>query len=146
MELKARATQLEARAAQAEARAVQAEARIIEGQRAIETLLVSSSWRITAPFRYIKVALLRLSAAISERRLISGLKRRIHSMRYMFRGSAMTKEQTQSNIASPVRAYRRAERLKTKSILPCNSPLAQPAFIPTYKKPSQRGKSDAYCD
>jgi hypothetical protein len=48
--------------------------------------------------RDIKGALLRLSAAIREGRLISGLKRRINSL-HIFRQLVLTKEQNQSNLS-----------------------------------------------
>ena len=99
-QIEARTSEVEVRAAQAEARASQAEARTMEAQRVIETLLMSSSWRITAPMRHIKVVLQRLSSAIREGRLVSGLKRRINSMRYIFRQSALSKEKNQSNVSS----------------------------------------------
>jgi len=54
-EAEARATQAEARATQAEARATQAEARATQAEARIAGLLNSTSWRITAPLRWLSV-------------------------------------------------------------------------------------------
>lgn len=98
-QLEARVAQAENRATQAEARAIQAEARATESQMLIQELLLSSSWRITAPLRYIKGKLRRLNAAIREGRLISGIKRRINSPRNLFKQPELPKEQGQSNLS-----------------------------------------------
>jgi SAM-dependent methyltransferase len=98
-----RAAQVEARvealAVQAEARAVQAEARAKEAQIIIQQMVLSSSWRITAPLRHIKVEFSRLNAAIREGRLISGLKRRINLLRYRPIQSVLPQEQKQINLS-----------------------------------------------
>ena len=49
----ARATQAEASATQAETRAIQAEARATQAAAFVNTLLNSTSWRITAPLRWV---------------------------------------------------------------------------------------------
>ncbi|MGR8997594.1 MAG: methyltransferase domain-containing protein [Gammaproteobacteria bacterium] len=99
MQTEARAIQAENRATQAEARAIQAEARSIEAQMVIQQMVLSSSWRITSPLRYIKGQLGRFRASIRGRTLISGLKRRINSLRYIFRKSVPFKEQNQSRLS-----------------------------------------------
>jgi SAM-dependent methyltransferase len=98
-QVEARAAQAENRAAQAEARAIQAEARAIEAQMVIQQMVSSSSWQITAPLRHIKSKLRRLNAAMREGRLISGLKRRINSLRYISRQPAPPKEQKHINLS-----------------------------------------------
>ena len=99
-QVEARIAQVENRATQAEARAIEAETRSTEAQMVIQELLLSSSWRITAPLRYIKGKLHRLNAAIREGRLISGIKRRINSLRHISRQSpARPKEQNQNNLS-----------------------------------------------
>jgi SAM-dependent methyltransferase len=98
-QIEAHTAQLEARAAQAEARALQAEVRVTEAQAVIQSLLMSGSWRITAPIRYIKVKLRRLITAIREGRLISGIKRRINLLRYLSKKPELPKEQSQSYLS-----------------------------------------------
>jgi O-antigen chain-terminating methyltransferase len=72
------AQQAEVRAQQAEVRAQQAEVCARESLVMMQQLLSSSSWRITAPLRMIKINILRLYSAIRDRRVVSGVKRRIH--------------------------------------------------------------------
>jgi SAM-dependent methyltransferase len=94
-----RAAQAEDRIAQVENRATQAEARAAEAQMVIQNLLMSSSWRITAPLRHITLQFLRFNAAIREGRIISGAKRRVNSMRYTLRKPALSKVESQIELS-----------------------------------------------
>lgn len=74
------ARQAEVVAQQAEAKAHQAQAL---GQHAFaqtQALLNSTSWRVTAPLRSASRAARRLVSAIRERRLLSGIKRRLRAV------------------------------------------------------------------
>ena len=102
---------VENRIAQLENRAAQAEARATEAQIVIQGLLLSTSWRITAPLRHITVGLRRFNAAIREGRLISGLKKRINSLEYIFRQPAAPKEQKQINLNNLSNLSPRAARI-----------------------------------
>jgi O-antigen chain-terminating methyltransferase len=82
-----KAQQAESKAQQAETKAQQAEAFAQQaetlGQRSFaqtQALLNSTSWRITAPLRSISGAVRRLASAIRERRLVSGIKRRLRTV------------------------------------------------------------------
>ena len=92
LQAEARADQAESRALQAEARADQAEGRALQAEAGVEqakdkadqaesnvrAVLHSTSWRVTGPLRLASRLSHRLSQAIRERRVVSGLKRRLH--------------------------------------------------------------------
>lgn len=75
-----RIVQVEERAMQAEARAADAELRAVQSNAHLQAVLLSRSWRITAPIRYVTGALYRLYAAARERRLRSAIKNRTKSL------------------------------------------------------------------
>ena len=92
LQAEARADQAEGRALQAEARADQAEGRALQAEAGVQqakdkadqaesnvrAVLHSTSWRVTGPLRLASRLSHRLSQAIRERRVVSGLKRRLH--------------------------------------------------------------------
>ena len=92
LQAEARADQAESRALQAEARADQAEGRALQAEAGVQqakdkadqaesnvrAVLHSTSWRVTGPLRLASRFSHRLSQAIRERRVVSGLKRRLH--------------------------------------------------------------------
>ncbi|MGZ4954212.1 MAG: methyltransferase domain-containing protein [Methylobacter sp.] len=94
-----RASSAETHALQASERASSAETQAQQAETALIAIHNSSSWRLTAPFRYIKGTVLRLNAAIREGRLISGLKRRINSLRYISMQSELPKERNQITLS-----------------------------------------------
>lgn len=65
------------RAAQAEALAAQTRAQFVLYQQQIDAMLRSTSWRVSAPVRIAGAPLHRLTSAVREHRLGSGVKRRI---------------------------------------------------------------------
>jgi len=78
----AKAKQAEAKAEQAEAKAGQAEAKAEQANTYSQALLSSTSWRLTAPLRFVSHVGLRLLSAIPTRSLVSGLKRRARAETY----------------------------------------------------------------
>jgi O-antigen chain-terminating methyltransferase len=64
----------------AEIKAQQAEALGQQSFAQTQALLNSTSWRATAPLRSVSRAFRRLVAAIRERRLVSGIKRRLRTV------------------------------------------------------------------
>lgn len=72
--------QAKARATQAEAQAAQAALQTAAIQHRLDAVLVSTSWQITTPLRWIGNSLRRLLSAFREDRISSGLKRRIKAV------------------------------------------------------------------
>lgn len=68
------------RAIAAETRASVAEARTLESNAQVQAMLLSRSWRITAPMRYAGSVFYRVRSAVREGRVTSGMKRRIKSV------------------------------------------------------------------
>ncbi|MEX3991317.1 methyltransferase domain-containing protein [Paraburkholderia sp. EG286A] len=64
----------------AEARAQHAEAQAQQANALLHAVQHSTSWRVSAPVRIVGAPLRRLTSAISERRLLSGTKRRIKTV------------------------------------------------------------------
>ncbi|MEX3999129.1 methyltransferase domain-containing protein [Paraburkholderia sp. EG285A] len=65
---------------EAEARAQHAEAQAQHANALLHAVVHSTSWRVSAPVRIVGAPLRRLTSAISERRLLSGTKRRIKTV------------------------------------------------------------------
>lgn len=80
--VEAHTAQAEAHAAQAEARTAQAEAHATHAETQLNNMLVSRSWRITAPLRFMVIELHKIKSAIREGRLVSSICRRIKSLLY----------------------------------------------------------------
>jgi SAM-dependent methyltransferase len=83
----ARATQAEARATQAEARATQAEACATQAEATITALLNSTSWRITAPVRWIGTWTRKLPGVHRARAMLNDPVG--HAIRYVARRPAL---------------------------------------------------------
>ncbi|AJE15483.1 FkbM family methyltransferase [Stutzerimonas balearica DSM 6083] len=73
-----RAEEAEARSKQAEVRAEEAETKAQHAESNVHALLYSTSWRVTGPLRLASQLSHRLLSAVRERRVIGGLKRRLH--------------------------------------------------------------------
>lgn len=80
VEAKQHAAEARERAIAAETRATVAEARTLESNAQVQAMLLSRSWRITAPMRYAGNVFYRVRSAVREGRVTSGIKRRIKSV------------------------------------------------------------------
>lgn len=80
VEAKRLAAEARERAIAAETRATVAEARTLESNAQVQAMLLSRSWRITAPLRYAGSVFYRVRSAVREGRVASGVKRRIKSV------------------------------------------------------------------
>lgn len=75
----ARLAQMEAYISRLDSRAADAETRAAQANATVHAMLLSRSWRITAPMRYMGTTARRLKSAIREGRIVSGCKRRATS-------------------------------------------------------------------
>jgi len=75
-----RSDQAHTRAAQAELLAAQAHAQVESAQHFLDAVLNSTSWRVSAPVRVAGAPLRRLTSAVREYRLRSGIERRIKTL------------------------------------------------------------------
>ncbi|WP_292938397.1 class I SAM-dependent methyltransferase [Noviherbaspirillum sp.] len=75
----ARLAQMEARISQLDAMATDAEARAAQANATVQSMLLSRSWRITAPMRYAGTTARQLKSAIKEGRVVSGCKQHAKS-------------------------------------------------------------------
>ncbi|MCY1349590.1 hypothetical protein D9M69_357910 [compost metagenome] len=82
MESEIRALHAENKAQQAEISALHSEAKAQNAEANVHALLNSTSWRVTGPLRLASQLSHRLLSAARERRVISGLKRRLHPAIY----------------------------------------------------------------
>lgn len=73
-----RALEAECKAQQAEISALHSEAKAQQAESNVHALLYSTSWQVTGPLRLASQLSHRLLSALRERRVTSGLKRRLH--------------------------------------------------------------------
>lgn len=76
----AKAVQAESKATQSEIKAIQAEAHANQLTQQVQAMLLSRSWRITAPMRLAGSLFYRFRSAYTEGRLASGIKRRLKTL------------------------------------------------------------------
>lgn len=77
-----RALHAENKAQQAEISALHSETKAKHAEANVHALLYSTSWRVTGPLRLASQLSNRFLSAVRERRVVSGLKRRLHPVIY----------------------------------------------------------------